>query len=126
MTANYDDVIPPIAVKIISDPALEKRPTEIRTSHRTIVLTVANPYALVAGNDPARREVLINVLDNPVILCGSISEASDVNNAVTGLTAPNGRIMPVGVDYKIPGQDDMYIAAATFPTRVGVTIVREI
>lgn len=126
MTANYDDVVPPILVQIAPDPSKEKRPKEIRTSHRTIVLSANVPYALVAGVDPARIAVLMNVMDNPIVLSGSISEASDTANLTGTLINPNGRLMPVNVDYKIPGQDDMYISAATYPTRVGVTIVREI
>jgi hypothetical protein len=125
MTADYE-AIQPVLVKIAPDPALEKRPTELRTSERTYVLTASNPYMQIVGHDPARKEILMNVLDNPIVLCRSTAQASDLNNTTGTMAAPNGRIMPVGLDYRIPGPDQYWIATNTYPTRVGVTIVREV
>lgn len=126
MTANYEDDVPPLLVKIVQDKSKEKRPTEYRTAHRTIVLNAVNPYVQLAGYDPARIEVYMNVMDNPIVLCGDISQASDPANTTGTLLAPNGRMMPIAIDYCIKGQDEMWIATAVYPTRVGFTIVRKI
>lgn len=205
--------IPPLDVNVVSGTVNignDKRKVENRTSHRTVVLTANNPTYNVAGYDPARKEVYINVLDNPVVLSDSTSMASDqantaaaisitptqpgipasgvavqntnqvpvqvviagftatqvfvngiqvgtgngtytvpANGAISitytiagtwtwtfvtaqfsslGLTTPNGRILPVsnGSEYCIPGSDEMWLSTNTYPTRVGITIVREI
>lgn len=106
----------------------EKRPKEYRTSHRTAVLTSTNPTFNIAGYDPARCEIYLNVLDNPVVLSGSIGAASDLANTTGTLTAPNGRLLPVsnGSEYCVKGPDELWLSTNTFPTRVGMTIVREI
>lgn len=125
LTANYDDVIP-LTVHVVQDDTKEKRPKECRTSHRTIVLVLANPYAQIAGYDPARVNVYVNVMDNPVVISGDISQASDLANTTGTLATPNGRLMQVGNDYVIPGQDEMWVSSATYPTRIGLTIEREV
>ena len=122
MTANYDDAIPPVLVQVLG----EKRPKEYRTSHKTVVLNAANPVVQIAGYDPARIEVYMNVLDNPVVLSGDISQASDLANTTGTMTAPNGRLMAIGIDYCIKGQDEMWISTNTYPTRVGYSVLREI
>lgn len=106
----------------------EKRPKETRVSHRTIVLTTANPTANIAGYDPGRREMYLCVLDNPVVLSSSTGQASDANNTTGTLATPNGRILPVsnGSEYCIPGPDETWLSTNTYPTRVGISIVREI
>lgn len=106
----------------------EKRPKEYRTSHRTMVLTAANPYQNIAGYDPARCEIYLNVLDNPVVLAGSIGQASDLGNTTGTMTAPNGRLLSLsnGSEYCIKGPDEQWLATNTYPTRIGMTIVREI
>ena len=123
--------IEPLLVTVVSgtvDIGNDKRPKECRTSHRTVVLTATNPTYNVAGYDPARKEVYINVLDNPVVVSDSTSMASDPANTTGTLTNPNGRILPVsnGSEYCIPGGDEMWLSTNTYPTRVGITIVREI
>lgn len=122
----------PITVHLVKDDTKgEKRPEEYRSAHRTIVLTAANPYQQIAGYDPGRVMVKINVMDNPVVLCGDVSQASDLANQTSGLTNPNGRILGTGagsasIEYEILAQDDQWIAAAAYPTRVGITITRKI
>ena len=123
MSVDYDNTNP-ITVKIVEDTTKEKRPEELRVAHRTIVLTATNPYLQVAGFDPALKMIRMNILDNPIVLCKSISQASDQNNTTGTMTAPNGRIMPIGIDYVIPGPDEMWISTNTYPTRVGITYVR--
>jgi hypothetical protein len=124
MTANYDEPIPPLLVKVVPDESQQKRPVELRTSHRTFVLSATNPYMQVTGYDPALMEIYMNVFDNPIVICRSIASASDLNNTTGAMAAPNGRLMAVGPDYKIPGPDEMWIATNTYPTRVAVTLVR--
>lgn len=129
MTANYDDTgtIPPVNVRIIEDENKAKdRPKELRTSHRTFVLTAIQPYAQLAGYDPGRMRIDMNVMDNPIVLSGSISSASDPSNTTGTLVTPNGRLMPVANDYHITGPDEQWISAAVYPTRVGITIIREL
>ena len=122
--------IPPLEVHVVGGTVDvgEKRPKELRTSHRTIVLNAANPSANVAGYDPARKEIYLNVLDNPVVVSDSTSMANDAANLTGTMTNPNGRILPVsnGSEYCIPGQDEMWLSTNTYPTRIGVTIIREI
>jgi hypothetical protein len=132
MTANYDDAVvspemPTVNVRVIEDANKAKdRPKEIRSSHRTIVLTLANPWVQLVGYDPARISLFMNIMDNPVVLSGSISEASDPANLTGALVAPNGRLMPVGNDYVVRAHDEQFVSAATYPTRVSFTIIRQV
>lgn len=130
MTANYDEPVSiTVPVHIVGDDTRqEKRPKEIRTSHRTYVLTAIQPYVQIVGFDPARKLISINVADsNPVIVCGDITQASDAANTAPTAATPNGRIVTQGLgDVGFLGQDEMWIAGGTYPTRVGVTITREI
>lgn len=132
MTANYEDAIvspemPTVNVRVIEDANKTKdRPKEFRSSHRTIVLTATNPYAQLVGYDPARISIFMNVMDNPIVLSGSVSEASDPANTTGTLLTPNGRLMPVANDYAMRANDEQWISAATYPTRVSFTIVRQI
>lgn len=43
-----------------------------------------------------------------------------------GLTTPNGRILLTNEEYEVPGPDELWIATNIYPSRVGITIVREI
>lgn len=122
--------IEPLDVRIVASTVTEgtKRPKENRASHRTAVLTAANPTFNIAGFDPARKCISINVLDNPVVLTNGTGQASDTSNTSGTLATPNGRILPVsnGSEYYLETQDELWLSAATFPTRVGFTIIREI
>jgi hypothetical protein len=122
--------IPPIDVNIVSGTldVGQKRPKEYRASHKTAVLNAANPTYQLAGFDPARCEIYLNVLDNSVVLTSSNGQASDLANTTGTLTSPNGRLLGVsnGSEYCIKGQNEMWVSAATYPTRVGFTIIREI
>lgn len=133
---SHGDIIPPVLVHLVGiDPGVkvesapaEKRPTELRASHRTAVLTASNPTYNIAAFDPARECIRLNVLDNPVVLSSSTGMASDPGNTGGGLATPNGRLLSVsnGSEYDIPGPDEAWLSAATYPTRVGITIVRRI
>lgn len=124
--------IVPLDVNIVSGTLNigEKRPKENRAAHRTVVLTAANPSFNIAGFDPARKCVSLNVMDNTVVLSSSTSAANDpANTAIANALAnPNGRILPVsnGSEYYLETQDELWISANTYPTRVGITIIREI
>lgn len=122
--------IPPLDVNIVSG-TLDvgtKRPKECRASHRTIVLNAANPTYNIAGYDPARKCISINVLDNPVVLSESTGQASDQANTTGTLASPNGRLLGPsnGSEYYLETQDELWLSAAVYPTRVAFTIVREI
>ncbi len=122
--------IPPLDVNIVSG-TLEvgtKRPKECRSSHRTAVLNAANPTYNIAGFDPVRKCVILNVLDNPVVLSDSTGQASDTANTTGTLTNPNGRLLAVsnGSEYNLETQDELWLSTNTYPTRVGITIIREI
>jgi len=124
---NYD--VPPVIVHMVKDDTkVQERPKETRTSHRTITLTAANPYQQIAGVDPARLRIQLNVIDNnPVVVSGDIGQASDLNNTAATITAPNGRMITSAMgETNIPGQDEMWLSAGVFPTKVGMTIVRQI
>jgi hypothetical protein len=129
---SHTEALPAIDVNIVSGTLDigEKRPKENRASHRTVVLTSANPTYNIAGFDPARKCVSINVLDNPVILSSSTSMASDPANTVVAnaFANPNGRLLPLsnGSEYYLETQDELWLSANTYPTRVGITIIREI
>lgn len=123
----------PITVHVVADDTKspEKRPEEYRSAHRTIVLTAANPYQQIVGYDPGRVMLRINVFDNPVVLSGDISQASDLANQSAALVAPNGRLLGAGagiasVEYEIFAQDEQWVTTGTYPTRVGITITRKI
>jgi hypothetical protein len=124
------DQLPPLDVHIVSGTVEvgTKRPKECRASHKTIVLNAANPTYPVAGFDPARKCISINVLDNPIVLSESSGQASDLANTTGTMLNPNGRLLGVsnGSEYYIETQDELWFSTNTYPTRVGFTIVREI
>lgn len=125
------DQIPPLDVNIVSGTVNigEKRPKECRASHKTIVLSAGvNATYNIAGYDPARKCISINVLDNPVVLSDSIGQASDLANTTGTMLNPNGRLLPVsnGSEYYIETQDELWLSTNVYPTRVAFTIIREI
>lgn len=122
--------IPPLDVRIVEGTVTvgDKRPKECRVSSRTIVLTAANPYQMACGIDPARTEIHIEPVTNPVIVSHSTGQASDTANTASPFVSPNGRILSniVG-EYVIPGgANEIWFTTNTYPTLVGFTIVREI
>lgn len=124
------DQIPPIDVHIVSGTVTvgDKRPKECRASHRTVVLNATNPTYNIAGYDPARKCISINVLDNPVVLSESTSQAGDLANTTGTMLNPNGRLLGVsnGSEYYIETQDELWLSTNVYPTRVAFTIIREI
>lgn len=203
-----DEAVRTLPVHVVRDDTKgEKRPVEIRSAHRTIVLTSTQPYAQLVGYDPARKLLKINAFDNPIVISGDISQASDptnlivatasvywinlpasgvaaynnnnvpvqvqvgggtvsqiavngVNTGVTsgfinvpangtitvtytvapttwnitgpsiGIATPNGRLLygsaTLSNEYEVAGQDEQWVTAATYPTRVSFSIFREV
>lgn len=118
-----------VKVHVIKDdtkePAHEPRRKEYRVSHRTIVLTAANPAQMMAGYDPKRESLHITVADNPVVITSSTGQASDAANTTGTLATPNGRYVPIeNPEITVPGPDEVWVSGPTYPTRVGFTIVR--
>lgn len=118
-----------VKVHVIKDdtkePEKEPRREEYRVSHRTIVLTAANPAQMIAGYDPKRDSLHITVADNPVVITSSTGQANDIANLTIGLAAPNGRYVPIeNPEIIVPGPDEVWVSGPTYPTRVGFTIVR--
>ena len=127
--ADYDSTnyIPPLSVHVEN---LPKDPIakECRTSHKTVILTAANPVQMVVGVDPARCEVHLEPQTNPVVMTSSISQASDLANVAAVYAFPNGRILnPLVGEYIVPGgANELWLSAGIYPTLVGVTVVREV
>lgn len=86
--AEQDLGYAPMHVHVVSMPAaIPDRPKEVRTSHKTVILTAANPSQLVVGVDPARKEVHIEPLNNSVVMSSSTSQAGDPGNQVAFVNA---------------------------------------
>lgn len=122
--------IPPLNVHVVSSDVKtpEKRPREKRVSSKTIVLTAANPFQMAVGIDPARCEVHIESITNSVVMSHGISQASDASNLIAVPVNPNGRILnPLVGEYIVPGgANEIWFSAGTYPTMVGITVVRDI
>lgn len=126
---NAETDIPPLNVFVVGTAEKgEKRPKELRVSHKTLVLNASNPAIEIAGYDPARDEIYMSVLDNPIVLSNSYGQANDLANITGAMTAPNGRLLPVsnGAEYCIKGPNETWISTNVYPTRVGISVVREI
>ena len=124
MTTTKQDAVP---VEVINHPTPKRY--SLRAAYRSAVLTSANPYQQIAGPDPLRKHITLSGVAKNVIICGSISQASDPNNQVTATPNPNGRFIPLGVmEWCIEGQQEVWVTAATsdLPVIVGYTIVREV
>lgn len=124
-------IIPPVTVHIVSTDVpftAVKRRKERRITHKTIVLTAANPYQMAAQIDPARVEIHIEPIANAVVMTSSIGQASDASNMVAVLVNPNGRVLsPLVGEYVVPGgANELWFSAGVYPTLVGISIVREI
>lgn len=118
----------PIQVEVVNHP--EPRKYEIRAAYRTAIINAANPYQQITGYDPLRMRIRISGTTKNIVVCGSISQASDPNNAAGAATAaPNGRLLPLGTfEWTVEGQNEVWITAATadMPIAVGYEIVRKV
>lgn len=102
----------------------------------TITSTNANNFIKIltvgAGTVGAvyQGSLTVTQIQNPnsaYVVSGSISQASDTNNAAVPVSQPNGRLIPVSSpEVKIEGQQEIWISASQFPTIVGYTVVRKV
>jgi hypothetical protein len=120
------DKTAPIQVEVTNHPQPKKY--LLRGAYRSIVLTAANPYQQICGPDPLRVYVTMSGVVNAVVICDSISQASDLNNAVNPVVQPNGRYIPAGASAKwdIEGHQEIWVVASVFPTIVGYTLLRKV
>lgn len=94
---------------------------------RTVVLTADQPVQQILAQDPLRvRAWLLPKIDNNVVLCHSVSQAQDPNNADPTLANPNGAVVMASLTAPVPvaGTQAMWLAGNTFPTHVGLIIER--
>lgn len=89
-------------------------------SFGTIVLTAAYPVRLLLPLAPSREWAIVQALDNDIVLCDSEGQAQDPSNADTGLAAPQGGVVPVGVVIPLRNRNAVYVTAASFPSRVSI------
>lgn len=119
--------VEPIPVQVINHP--EPKRYEKRAAYRTFVLTAAQPFVNVAGYDPLRICIRLTGHTNSFVIAGSVSQASDPNNAVPNPPAPNGRLIPanaINVEFVTEGQNEIWFAGNTFPTVIGCEIIRKV
>lgn len=126
---HHDGLLHALYVHIVGDdtpakhphPAAPHRRERLAISTHTIVLTAANPVQALANHEPNRKELRIQSADNPVVLCDNQGQALDPANQVSGLPNPNGALLPVTqTPWEIQTTDALYVAAATYPSRVVV------
>lgn len=128
---SHVDEMLPIRVHItgtdvVAPAAAAKRQKRLTLSPHTITLTAQNPFMSLCGQEPNRTLVKVLVTDNPVVLCDSAGQAGQLPNTVAGLTNPEGAYLPVStIFYDFPTNDQLWVAAAVFPTRVTVVLVSE-
>lgn len=116
--------VEPIPVEVINHP--EPKKFERRSTQRTFVLTAQNPFANVAGYDPLRETMFLIAKTNDVIIASSVQQAADPNNAASPYVAPNGTLLIAGQRWERKGQNEVWLAGNTFPTMIGVEIVRKV
>ena len=123
MTTVKQDAVP---VEVVNHPTPKRY--SLRGAYRSVVLTAANPYQQLVGPDPLRKYLTISgTVANAFVVCGSISQASDPNNAVNPIVNPNGRYIPPGIEeWCIEGQQEIWVVASVFPTIIGYTVLREV
>ena len=101
-----------------------QRPQRMTASPRTVVLSAGTPLMPLCGHEPNRALVKVMAIDNPVIISDSSGQAGQAGNTAVGLLNPEGAYLPVGTQYTdIPTTDQMWVSAATFPSRVSVITI---
>jgi hypothetical protein len=118
----------PVQVEVVNHPQPKK--FEVRAAYRTCLLNSNNTFEQIAGYDPLRTMIRISGTTKNVIVCGSISQASDGNNAAGVATAkPNGRLLPLGTfEWTVEGQNEVWLTCATadMPVAIGYEIIRSV
>jgi hypothetical protein len=100
-------------------------PVQVVISSGTVTAVVVNGITVGAGDGtyyvPAYGAISITYSVAPNWAWTGIG----IPVTVTSLATPNGRLLtPTVGEYVIPGPDETWIAAAQYPARIGVTIVR--
>lgn len=126
---HRDEKTAPIQVEVVNHP--QPKNYELRASYQTVMLTVTNPYAQIAGPDALRERIRLSPATKAYVIGGSISQASDPNNASGAATAkPNGRLIPATnvTETIVEGQNDVWVAGATadLPFAIGYEIIRKV
>lgn len=121
---------PPALVHVASvspDAAAALRPTRPghdpgpRSVFDTVVLTADEPVKQLLKPDPNRAWAIIQVFDNTIVLTTSKGNAqAAANTGDTTLARPIGAIVPTGVVVPLRQQNEVWAAAATYPTRISV------
>lgn len=123
MSAEHDHQMPVMSVHIASSDVPQAAPAARQpppASFYTLVLTAAYPVRLMLPLAPSREWAIVQALDNDVVLCDTEGQAQDPANADTGLAAPQGAVVPVGVVIPLRNRNAVYVTAATFPSRVSI------
>lgn len=111
----------------IADPVVTVPVVPQHTSFRTVVLTSDDPVRQILPLDPLRVSATVISPDNDAVLAGSKSQASDkANLSDTTLARPNGTLLPKALTAGMPisSTDAVWVAAATYPSRISVLITR--
>ena len=87
----------------------------------TVVLTADDPVQQLLPRGETREYALVQVLDNDAVITVSKGEGqAPANTGDTTLAAPNGAIIPTGVVVPLRCTNEVWAAAATYPTRISV------
>src|ERR1700757_1571371 len=116
---DVSEYIPPIKVHITSSDVPEKRPKELRVTHKSVVLNASNPYQMIAGVDPARKKITFSAVTNNIVISGGIGQASDQSNVAATIATPNGRYVAGANDagpFDVEGPNEVWSSTGTYPT----------
>ncbi len=96
-------------------------------SGRTVVVsTGAGAMAVrqILGQDKNRKRALVWTLDEPVVICNSLSAADDSRNATNAAGASaGGAVLPINVPMPIMSRGEVFVAAtSSTATRVAVWV----
>lgn len=116
---------PPVEVRVC-DPVVTVPTVPQHITCKTVVLSDATPVQILAL-DPLRTRAQLVVADtNDVVLCHSVTQAQNPNNADPTLARPDGTIIPgtLTAPVEVDATGPAWLVANTFPTRVGLIIER--
>ncbi len=118
----------PVLVHVANLPAPGRR-LKISVFY-TRILTAADPAQQILIPNPDRCEAQIIVFDNPVVLGKSQGDVqAGANLTDVTLAAPQGAIVPntapnaMRNPYLVSGTNEVWAAAAAYPTRISVQAV---
>lgn len=129
---SMPDQTNPIQVEVVNHPQPKKY--LIRSSYRTVQLSLAVPVVQIATYDPLRVRIRFSNTIKGYVICGSLSQAQDPANSLGPATAvPNGRYVygtsqAANGEAITEGQSEVWLTGGVgdFPFVVGYEIVREV